>query len=217
MLTAIILGGQPMFADNLPVVNPDFQTPLPNQYVSVGGAGSSAIPGWTISGGGSAGVWNVVDYGGSGLVTAPPGGSTVGFIDGNGVTTVSQTLTTDLQPNTAYTLQIDVSGRSDGFGPGTDYSVGLYAGGTLLTAVTPETPEYGSWDVLTAAYTSGANVPSDVPLTVEISSPGIQFLFDNVVVDPDNADRIWPTPDGGTTAMLLGIAMAGMGWLRRKI
>lgn len=211
-LSAIILGGQAAFASDLPIVNPSFESP--STTLSFGGAGSGAIPGWTISGSGLAGVWSTV-----GAPIGPaPDGTQIGFINGYGsTTTVSQTLTSDLQPNTTYTLNIDVGGRTDGFNPGTDYAVGLYAGSSLLTSVTPETPESGAWTLLTATYTTGSSVTPDEALSISISTPETQLDFDNVVLDPETGDDVGTVPDGGVTAMLLGVSMAGLGWLRRKI
>jgi hypothetical protein len=213
-LTAIVLGGQAVFANDVPVVNPSFEDPSTTSY-TLGGAGSSAIEGWDITGGGYAGVWNVSGAGGT--IAAAPGGSQIGFINPVGITTVSQTLAADLLPDTTYTVQIEVTGRSDGENPGTGYSVGLYAGGNLLTSVTPETPVYGSWEVLTATYTTDAIVTPDEPLSIGISdwTSGGQLDFGNVVVDPTS--RVSSVPDGGTTALLLGVSLAGLGWIRRKI
>jgi hypothetical protein len=215
-MTAIILGGQALFAQDLPIVNPNFDDPSTTSWTQGSAGSSTAITGWTISGGGNAGVGDVSGL--SSLFALPPSGTQIGYINPIGLTTVSQTLTTDLQPNETYTLQIDVTGRSDGENPGTGYAVGLYAGGSLLTSVTPETPEYGSWTLLTATFTTGSSVPSDDPLSIEISdwTSGGQLDFSDVtVVDPPAGGGT--VPDGGVTAMLLAGSLGALGWLRRKI
>ena len=212
-ITAIILSGQATFGQAVPVVNPSFESPSTGLYTA-GAAGSSAITGWTIGGGGDAGVWNVA--GSSSIIAGAADGLQIGYINPLGLTTVSQTLTSDLQSDSTYTLSIDVTGRADGENPGTGYSVGLYAGGDLLASVTPETHGYGTWSDLSATFTSGTVAPGE-PLTIEISdwTAGGQLDFDNVTLtDPVGAGTL---PDGGMTAMLLAGSLGALGWFRRKI
>lgn len=183
LLTFIILGQQASFASFIPIVNPSFETPA----LAAGGFNYS-IPGWTVSGS-AEGVWNP-----AGDMGPPPDGVQVGYINYG---TVSQTLTTDLLPNTTYTLSIWVGGRYDGYNPGTDYSMGLYGGAALLASVTPVTPLTGSWTDLTATYTTGSSVTPSTPLGISISTPTEQLDFDDVTLS-----AITPVPE--PTTMISG-------------
>jgi hypothetical protein len=106
-----------------------FESPVTNSY-SV-----DVIDGWTVGGPGAGGVV----YPGTNYAWIAPAtdGVQTGWINGTSpATTVAQTLTNTLQPVTTYTLSLDVTGPSSATGsyPGSNYSVGLYAGGNLLAA-----------------------------------------------------------------------------------
>jgi Concanavalin A-like lectin/glucanases superfamily len=140
---------------------------------------TDGIPGWTIAGSADAGVLNSVFY--AGVVAATPGGIQAGFINGWGTyTTVSQVLEDNLQPDMTYTLSIALTGRFDGYNPGTNYSVSLYAGTNLLASVMPLAPPVGVWTNLQAAYTSGDYVPSGESLQIVIATSETELDFDDV-------------------------------------
>jgi hypothetical protein len=180
-LAISVLPTLPSFASLVPINNASFENPIVTTFED-GGAGSGAIPDWTISGPGVAGVWQP----GAFYPTTPaPNGNQTGFIgDGSnhgGTTTVSQVLSSDLLANTQYTLRLAI-GAQPGFSPGTDYSVSLLAGAAVLTSVTPITPTLmgtTGWTYITATYTSGAIVSGD-PLEITIATPEPQFLFDDI-------------------------------------
>ena len=130
--------------------NSSFENP------SVPGSWNYVIDNWNISG--TAGVWDSSGWG----ITAQDGNQ-IGYI-GTGAAgggTVSQVLTATLQPNSTYSLSIQVVGRPGGYNPGTDYSISLFAGSSLLTSVTPVIPTTYSWTSLVATYSTGASVTSD--------------------------------------------------------
>lgn len=108
-----------------------------------------------------------------------PDGSIVAWTSGG---TISQILTASLTPNTTYMLSVDVGHRLDE--PlGTEYSIKLYAGNTLLAMLPSSTSTItipiGTFADETLTYTSGATVaPGD--LRIVLSSDGNQANFDDV-------------------------------------
>jgi hypothetical protein len=179
---SVVLAGQATFASLITIVNPSFESPSePNTYSSGGAGNLTAITGWTISGPGSAGVWNLVGtY--AGYIATPPDGSQVGYI--NGLATVSQTLGVDLTPNTTYDLSIWVGGRTDNpfLNPGSAYSISLLGGANILSSVNPIVPPTGGWTELSTTYTTGPSVTPATPLGIAITSIGSQLDFDDVKV-----------------------------------
>lgn len=186
--------------------NPSFENPS----VAPGGW-TYGIDGWVTSG--SAGVWDPSGWG----FTAQ-NGHQIGFIgDGNGGGadgTASQTLTATLQPNSTYNLSIQVVGRKDGYNPGTAYSISLYAGSSLLTLITPVTPQPGSWTQLKTTYSTGGSLISSDPLEIVISSSAVQLDFDNVQLN------VTPVPEPSTVIagamLLLPFGVSTLRNLRRK-
>ena len=207
MATFIILGSRETFASFVTIINPSFEDPglSPSGY-------SSSIPGWTV---GNAGVWNPWSFEFSNI----PDGTQVGY---DNVGTVSQTLTTELLPNTTYTLSISVGGRADGSNPGTDYAIGLYGGANLLASVTPVRPPTGSWTDLTTTFTSGAIVTPGTLLGISISNlnpPGspfdTQLDFDNVSLTATPVPE--PTTIISGSLMLLPFGASTLRILRRRV
>src|ERR1035438_5178609 len=172
LLLAVLasLASQSSFGTLLTIVNPSFENPVLNN-----GGYTSDIPGWQQVGG--AGVF----WPDSGLFTGSvTDGNQIGYIN-NG--SIWQTLTSTLQPNTIYTLSFNVGWRiDDPLSP--IYAANLLAGGTTLASVvTPVTPQQGSWETVTATYTTGGTV---IPgyLEIQLANQGIdQFDFDNVSLD----------------------------------
>jgi len=159
-LASIILGSQATFASMVPINNPSFEDP-----VQGAGGFNGSIPGWNQTG--QSGVWNPIGWGpyAFGAFNYIPDGAQIGYLNSG---TVSQTLGTDVLPNTTYTLSIYVGNRTD-YDPGTAYSIGLYVGGSPVAWVTPAVPTPGNWVDLTATYTSGPMVPLSTPLGIYIN------------------------------------------------
>jgi len=151
----------------VPISNSSFEVPVTPTY------NGGPIADWTIIG--AAGVWNPSTYPAANLTAQD--GVQVGYINGG---SVSQVLSSTLQANSTYNLGIYVAGRADGYNPGTDYSISLYAGSTLLTSVTPVAPTTSVWTLLTASYFSGNSSLWGQPLEIVISTPTSQLDFDNV-------------------------------------
>ena len=182
-------------ADSISVQNASFEVTAPLNIACGAGCAYNwgAIPDW--QGGGS--------FQPSATYFNPAGvtGSIVAFTNGG---TISQTLTASLQPNSIYTLLVDVGQRLDMMT--TDYSISLFAGGTLLNSISGSngviTP--GTFATQTLTYsTADAVVPGN--LSIVLSSAGAQSDFDNVRLD---ASAI-ATPES-SSLMLLGVGLLGL-------
>jgi hypothetical protein len=194
-----LFSAKPSFAGLLTINNPSFENPVvtsPNYY-TYGTQGQSSVTGWDIAGAGAAGVQDTAHFVGD--VSPAPDGAQFGFLN-NGTfdqTTLSQTLAYNLQPDTQYTLTIDVSGRSaTSINPGTGYSITLYGGASALGAVTPITPPTMVWTPLSATYTSPHVVtpgtPLEIQIAIQVNSTFEQLDFDNVTLSAT------PVPEPGT-------------------
>lgn len=151
--------------------------------------------------------------------TAPPNtspdGSQIGYLSLGphpGVPSgLSQTLPTLLAANTVYDLSGYVGHplgfRDDGAGNLTIYTVSLYAGSNLLNSITGTGPE-ASFDLFNLIYISGSAFVGS-PLEIRLESNQAQTGFDAI--------SLTAVPDGGLTALLLGMSMMGLGWMHRKM
>ena len=97
----------------------------------------------------------------------------------NANSSTSQTLADTLQPNTTYTLSVDVGRRSDLGMPG--YSISLYAGPTLLASTSGAGNSFpAGWTTAVATYTTSSSVTSGQALKIVLGGSGVQTEFDNV-------------------------------------
>jgi autotransporter-associated beta strand protein len=128
--------------------------------------------------------------GGWGYPYTPPGEPTGGLYATDGVymaycnsdSTLSQTLTDTLLPNTLYTLSVDVGRRNDLGMPG--YSISLYAGSTLLASASGGSNSFSpGWITAVATYASPSSVTPDQTLKIVLGGKGVQIEFDNVRLD----------------------------------
>ena len=100
----------------------------------------------------------------------------------NGPATISQTLTDTLQPNTLYTLSVDV-GRRNGFTQKA-YTISLSAGATQIASTSgAQNSLSNGWHTITATYTSPGSVTTGQALKIKITGDGQQTWFDNVQLD----------------------------------
>ncbi len=195
------------FADSIPVSDPSFET-LPNSPLSSPcGTGCSyqyetgSFDGWTFTDGGlfQPGQGQTIYF------NSIPDGSTVAFANGSG--SISQMLSVTVQPDTTYTLEVDLGRRKDlGFAGTAE----LLIGGQIFQASGVEPPS-GDWSTYTATFTCDSNC-SQVGDSIEIMllSSGLQGDFDNV--------RMFSSvPEPATISMLmLGlIGLAAFGWRRK--
>ncbi len=163
-------------------------------------SGSGQMYGWIQSTGG---VLNPTTANFSNPV--PDGNNTAWLNSGS----ATQTLSTVLTANMAYTLMVDVGDRKDSSFPG--YRVSLWAGNNLLASESALVPNDG-FLTSTVNYTALAGNPFlGQALTIELHANGIQVNFDNVRLN------VSPVPEPETYALMLaGLGLVGLAALRRK-
>jgi hypothetical protein len=171
------VSGGAAWADGVPVENASFETT--NALTSGCGTGcaynTGPIPDWTISSGSA--------QSGSFQPNATffnlplPNGSIVAYSDGG---TISQILGVTVQPDSTYTLSVDIGHRLDG--NIASYSIALDDGlTTLCSAPTASNGAItaGTFADVTLTCSTGATVaPGD--LAIVLTSDGPQIDFDNV-------------------------------------
>jgi hypothetical protein len=174
----VAVGG--MWAGIVPITNPSFELPAQTPPGPV----LFAPTGWTVTGSPDgaflppAGTWPSL-----------PQGTQAGYSNGQ---IVSQILTTDIAPNTTYTLSVWVSTRTttgDVFNP----TIELLDGSTPIITMTTSTPGlpmpvfvppdgtngYYTWVDWVGTYTSGPTVDGD-PLEISLGASAAQSDFDEV-------------------------------------
>lgn len=112
-------------------------------------------------------------------------GGNVAFSNGP---TISQTLSATYQPNTIYTLEVDVGDRNDTTFPGFD--VQLYSGGVLVGSASEthlSVPNGGFATATVSFAASSGFVGNGSPIQILLNSDGGQTNFDNVRVDASAA------------------------------
>jgi hypothetical protein len=183
----------PAHADTIAITDPSFESPLVPPITGCGGtcAFTASIPGWMISPGGIAGQFQP---GSSAFFTVPlPDGNTVAYSNGS---TISQTLSATLAPNTTYTLSVDVGRRVDA--SLTNFEIDLLAGGNIFAFQTFSngfTP--GTFALESLSFTTGANVLPGQQLGIAFSNPfPVQLNYDNVQLSAS------PVPEPGSLALL---------------
>ncbi|MFZ2089428.1 MAG: hypothetical protein WAU47_12715 [Desulfobaccales bacterium] len=192
---------------SIPINNPDFESDvLPVRNFIEG-----SFTGWTVTNNaaeGLGGVWHPIIgnpkpfYGYSSSV---PGPFNVGIASG---TTIFQTLSSTLEPNTIYTLQVYVGTWLTGQA---NYTVALLAGASdVLASVTGIAP-FDAFSLVTLDYTSGGAGSSFLgnPLTIALSSGPIESNFDLVTL---NGSEV-PLP---STLLLVASGLGGLALMRRR-
>jgi hapalindole biogenesis HpiC1 cyclase-like protein len=193
-------------ADSVGVQNASFET------VGVGGlpdgCGSGCaynfgpIPGWTLTGAGGSFQPNSTYF------SSVPNGSIIAFTNGS----ISQDLGVSLLPDTTYTLTVDVGNRLDLITSGSNYSIALEAGSTVLDAISGSngaiTP--GTFQAETLTFTTGSTVASG-DLTIDLSNlVGGQSDFDNVqltaVAAPEPSSLLLLGSALGLLALFIGVS-----------
>ena len=134
-----------------------------------------------------------------------PDGNQVAYSNGG---TIAQQLSAVLQPNTRYTLSVDIGRRK--VLPFLGNNIRLLAGDTGLTTLAISnsvTPAAGTFERVTVSYTSGdiGDPLIGKPLHIYLSSYGVQTNFDNITLDAS------PIPEPSAMLGLLGFGLLGIG------
>lgn len=173
------------------------------------------VPGWTVGTAVTYGVHNPD----SNIYSSgkPNQGEMMVFIDAG---SISQTLSSTLQANTKYTLDVDLGRRKDGNGLNAQWKVQLLAGSTVIaedSITSPDTIGFSqdSWRTLELTYTSGAIVTSGQALTIVLDAIGSEYRtsnFDNVRLD---ASAI-PEPTSLVMTVIGLVGLLAYAWRKRK-
>jgi hypothetical protein len=193
-MVAFVLGSAARSEANL-IVNGSFEDPVQSSWNLYGD-----IAGWTAGGGDPIEIGLGEIYGVSGF-----DGANVLELDSTANATVSQTVTIAqagiYQLSFLAALRAGVDASSQGF------NVAL---GNLLTFIAPPP---GSTAL--APYVFNINVAAPGTYALSFTGTGTSDSFGTLIDDVQlTANGV---PDGGATAVLLGLALAGVGMLRRKM
>jgi HpiC1 cyclase len=168
-------------AITVPVANPGFEADV----LPPGGISYTIID-WDTSPGGGDGAFRP---GADAYPGGVPEGQNVAYanLPGN---RVRQVLTTLLEPNTTYRLQVEI-GRRDQH-PFAGYIVQLRAGGLVLAEDDSSLlPAPGTFMTSTVQYTSGASDPQlGTPLEIYLTAPGVQANFDDERLSATSAHTV---------------------------
>jgi hypothetical protein len=163
--------------------------------------------GWTEAGTGGTGVWNINALP-AGFWTVPaPDGNQVAFLSDApqpGSSSSLSQVVANVEADTRYSLTGYVGHPINNQ---TVYTASLYAGAFLVGSTGGVAP-LGSFAQFNVVYDSSLT-PFFVglPLRIQLESAFAQTTFDALNLQ---------APDGGLTVLLLGMSMAGLGWMRRK-
>ena len=187
-----------LHAAPITIANPN----LDDQVLS-DGAFTSSIQGWAVIEG-LGGIYNppesvITGEAGDGFHT-----NTLFLISDS---TVAQTLTTNLESNTDYSLTFDVGDRLDTSFP--NYVVRVKAGGnTIFTAIDPVIPNGGSFTTVQLNFSTGDTAYAGNPIVLELEATGKvgQVNFDNFSFSSEAGSSSsgsqfgdWNHPDMGGT------------------
>lgn len=183
------------FAIPITITNPD----LDAQTLS-DGAFIHSVQGWAVING-YAGIYNPPES----LVTGEAGaGSHQNTLYLIGDSLVTQTLNTNLESNTDYTLTFDVGDRLDTNFP--NYIIKVKAGGnTVFTAINPLIPNGGAFSPVTLHFSTAQTANAGSPLVIEIEAKSEgQVLLDNFTLDAEQGTGISSGHFGQWNHTLLG-------------
>jgi len=202
VLCMTILGGT-AWADNIPIVNPSFESAGPlNTPCGTGCAYNygpvPGIPGWSSVGGGS---WMPGSF-----FTSIPDGSLIAFA--NAQSSLTQTLTgNSVLTNSLYTFSVFVGDRTDGINGNYILSLDTIVGGvtTTLCSVPGNAASIarGTFQLESCTYASGSSVPSG-NLFLQLSAVSGQLDVDNVSLTVQPVTTSVPEP---SSVLLLSIGM----------
>jgi hypothetical protein len=175
-----------------PIVNGSFEDP------NLGGNWSyiyTSIPGWASTSHaieiGAGSIYGVTGYDGNQVLE----------LDSDGNSVVGQAVTT---PGGFYTLSFLYAMRS-----GTSQATNtfeVYWNGSLLASLSPSSSEMTLYSITVVASTAGLD-------SISFKGTGTEDTYGGII---DNV-QLQSVPDGGTTVALFGLALAGLGALKRRL
>ena len=158
---------------SVPIVNPGFDAdPLADGSFEVSG-----ITGWTTAPGFGQGIY---DPTASDYFDPIPSGENVGYSNST-AGRLSQVLTTQLEANTRYVLEVEIGWNNHD--PFAGYIVRLLTNDDTLLAEddSSQMPPQGRFTTSTLVFTTGADHPKlGQSLKILLTSPGVQANFDDV-------------------------------------
>jgi hypothetical protein len=191
----------------------------PNQNGD-GGAGSinTAFANWTVGSGGTVDLipLNHISptFGSDFNLTPGAGHGLYVDMDGTGIGVGTLTLRNPLSLGPgSYILSYDMAGNQR---EGAQDTVAIRTQDSVPTTIASQTQtltETAPWTTYNLSFTLSAPTAVTIVFQDEGDADDIGNLLDNVVVTADGGS----VPDGGATAGLLGMALLGLGALRRRL
>jgi hypothetical protein len=196
-------------ADLIPIANASFEDPPTDTFVAIAN-------GWSFGGSGG-GVWNINNDSLQFWNVPAPDGNQIGYLspaDTGGLATMMQTLSTNLQADTFYTLSAWV-GHPVGY-PAT-FTMELLAGSQVLASYSGTGPQ-GSFQRYQVTFDSTGSSYVGQPLGIELVSDRPQTGFDAITLNA--SPTAVPEPSTAVVAALsaglLGLVRYGRLWLAPK-